>query len=68
MTITINGKRHDLADQNSIALPDLIRTLQLGEKPLLVELNRQAILKREFDGCVIRDGDEVEIIRMVAGG
>ena len=68
MKITVNGKPHKIADRQSISIPDLIESLEIGKQPVLVELNREAILSREFDRHEIKDGDEVEIIRMVAGG
>ncbi len=68
MKITLNGKQHEIADCESISVPDLIKSLEIGEQPVLVELNREALLTREFDQYQIKDGDEIEVIRMVAGG
>ena len=68
MTIIINGAQREIVGQETISLPDLIKSLEIGEHPLLVELNREALLTREFDHQQINDGDELEIIRMVAGG
>ncbi len=68
MTIIVNGNRHEITDQESISVPDLIKSLDLGRQPVLVELNREALLSRELDQQQIKNGDEVEIIRMVAGG
>jgi len=68
MTIIVNGNRHEIIDQESISLPDLIKSLDLGGQPVLVELNRDALLSRELDQQQIKNGDELEIIRMVAGG
>ena len=68
MTIIVNGNRHEITDQESISVPDLIKSLDLDRQPVLVELNREALLSRELDQQQIKNGDEVEIIRMVAGG
>lgn len=68
MKITLNGKPHEIADCETIYVPELIKSLEIGEQPVLVELNREALLTRELGQHQIKDGDDVEIIRMVAGG
>ena len=52
------------------AFPSLpcVASLPMGEQPVLVELNGNAILAREFENTRISEGDTVEVIRMVAGG
>ncbi|MEM1441167.1 MAG: sulfur carrier protein ThiS [Verrucomicrobiota bacterium] len=67
MQITLNGKLREL-DGDEFTVTDFVKSLDLGEQPVLVELNGEAILVREFDQHHVRDGDEVEVIRMVAGG
>ncbi len=68
MNITLNGKPHEIPNCDTIGISELIKSLKLGEQPVLVELNREALLSRELDQQQIKNGDEVEIIRMVAGG
>ncbi len=68
MKITLNGKPHEIADCETISVPDFIQTLNVGEQPVLVELNREALLTRELVLHQVKEGDEVEVIRMVAGG
>jgi thiamine biosynthesis protein ThiS len=46
----------------------LLHTLGLGDTPVLVELNGTALLPAEFTTTPVRDGDTLEIIRIVAGG
>ncbi|MEO0415463.1 MAG: sulfur carrier protein ThiS [Verrucomicrobiota bacterium] len=67
MEITLNGQAHRI-DGEEIALPDLIASLNLGPQPVLVELNGEALFQRDFADHQIKNGDVVEIIRMVAGG
>lgn len=67
MTVTLNGQCRQF-DRETIPLPEMIHLLGIGAQPVLVELNGGAILSREFDRQTVRDGDVIEIIRMVAGG
>jgi thiamine biosynthesis protein ThiS len=67
MIVTLNGQSRQFAEE-SLTLSAMIQTLGLGLQPVLVELNGNAILSREFDEHTVQDGDIVEVIRMVAGG
>lgn len=69
MTITLNGKSHDVpGDGSAVPVNEFLASLDLGDHPVLVELNGKALLAREFAEHSVRDGDTVEVIRMVAGG
>lgn len=69
MTVTLNGKSHEsTAEGGSITVAAFLEGLDLGDFPVLVEVNGEAILVREFEERAIRDGDTIEVIRMVAGG
>ncbi len=67
MEITLNGKIQRLAVA-PVTLTEFLAGLDIGEAPVLVELNGEAVLTREFGDRTISDGDTVEVIRMVAGG
>lgn len=67
MIVILNGQSREFADE-SLSLTAMIETLGIGQQPVLVELNGEAILSRELDGHTVHDGDIIEIIRMVAGG
>lgn len=66
MTITLNGQPHALATEK--LLTDLLASLGLAGKPVVVELNQQAILPRDFPNTLIQANDQVEIITLAAGG
>lgn len=68
MKILLNGKDHEIEGQQQISLPDLLSSLPLGDQPVLVERNGEAILAREIPDITVTDGDRIEIVRMVAGG
>lgn len=65
MTLTINGIAKEFA--NSLTLPSLLKELGLEGKPVVVELNREALSPSEFER-VLNDGDQLEVINIAAGG
>ena len=66
MTLTLNGETRDLETCGTVS--DLLASLQLTEKMVLVELNGQAVHRVNFSSANLIDGDTVEIVRMVGGG
>jgi sulfur carrier protein len=66
MQITLNGQAHDL--DSEILLSDLLSSLGLSGKPVVLELNQQAILPRLFTETLIQANDQLEIITLAAGG
>lgn len=66
MTITLNGEPREVAAPGSVE--DLVAALGLPLNAALVEHNGLALLRREWPVTPVRDGDRIEIIRMVAGG
>ncbi|MEJ6728915.1 MAG: sulfur carrier protein ThiS [Akkermansiaceae bacterium] len=65
MTLTINGEPRELADDLSISA--LLESLGLGGKPVVVELNQEALSPSEFNKKS-SDGDKLELITIAAGG
>jgi len=68
MTLTINGEERKIDAEAGLAVPDLLPQLGLEGQPVLVELNGEALLKKELSSRRIEEGDSLEIVRMVAGG
>ncbi len=64
--ITVNGQRHELPKARTVT--EMLEHLGLAGRPLLVELNRHALLKSEWDSTRITDGDVIELVQVVAGG
>lgn len=67
MQITLNGKPHEIQAE-TLTVSALLTTLPLAGVPVLVEHNGTALLAREFEQTPVKEGDSLEIIRMVAGG
>ena len=66
MTITLNGASREIADEMTVA--ELLGTLNFPGASALVEQNGVALLRAEWTQKKIQAGDELEIIRIVAGG
>lgn len=66
MEAVINGEHRALADGTTVS--DLIVALDLRGRRIAVEVNRELVCARDFDGRVLRDGDQVEIVQFVGGG
>ncbi len=65
MKLVLNGSEREV---RAVQVEDLVAELGLPLGAALVELNGTALLRTEWPGTQLNDGDRVEIIRMVAGG
>ena len=69
MNLTINGTLQAIeAPTETLPIPELLIALGLAGQPALVELNGDALLQKELASHSVKDGDTLEIVRMVAGG
>jgi len=62
----INGKDVELAAET--ALLDYLARLGLDPRAVAVEHNGEILQRDRYAGTVLRDGDVLEIVRMVGGG
>lgn len=66
MHIKVNGEKKELPDGSTIeAMLDALSIKAVG---IAVEVNREIVPKRLFGASTLKDGDAVEIVRMVGGG
>jgi len=66
ISLTINGRGVELAAPMTIR--DLLETKGLHEKIVVVEHNREIVPRERYDDVVAGDGDNLEIVQMMAGG
>jgi sulfur carrier protein len=66
IALQINGKRVEL-DQPTPLLAYLER-LGVNQRAVAVEHNRVIVERADYANTILRDGDTVEIVRMVGGG
>ena len=66
MEVIVNGQPQPCSASASVA--ELLVALGFEGKPMLVEHNAQALLAREHPTTLLRPGDQLELIQIVAGG
>jgi sulfur carrier protein len=64
--ITLNGKPHAVEHRMDILY--LLETLKVPPASVVVERNRSILHRDMFDRVVLKEGDELELIRFVGGG
>jgi sulfur carrier protein len=64
--MTLNGQPHSL--DSPITITELLASLQLSGKPVVIEINQEAIIPRLFPVTFIQPNDQVEIVTLAAGG
>lgn len=68
MTITVNGEKKIFAISEPFTVAGLLAALGVKPGAVAVELNLGIIERSAFDTQPVKEGDTVEIIRMVGGG
>lgn len=64
--ITVNGKPRQI-DQE-IDLPAFLHAHDINPRLVAVAVNGEVVPKDRYDGVYVREGDVLEIVRMVGGG
>ena len=64
--LTVNGDPRDLADGATVAF--LLEELELADKFVAVEVNRELVPKARHADHVLAAGDRVEVVTLVGGG
>jgi sulfur carrier protein len=66
MTISLNGESVDTRGAGDIA--QLVERFQLAPQAILIEHNGVALRRQEWAERALSEGDQVEFLRVVAGG
>ncbi|WP_408020097.1 sulfur carrier protein ThiS [Sporosarcina obsidiansis] len=66
MTIDLNGKSYTIVPEVK-TVQHLLEHLQLGDRILIVEKNKEILQKDCYDAPIM-DKDQIEIIHFVGGG
>jgi sulfur carrier protein len=66
INIKLNGKAYAVEQQMDIL--SFLETLDVSPGSVVVECNREILQRNKFDHVVLKDGDELELIRFVGGG
>jgi sulfur carrier protein len=65
-TIQLNGQPHPL--EAPVSVNALLDSLGLAGKPVVIELDGQALLRDEYPGALVQPGATIEIVTLAAGG
>ncbi len=66
MEIRLNGKVREVAD--GLTVRQLLESFQLHPMRVAVQINEQIIKRERFDEAVLKPGDTIEVLTMMAGG
>jgi len=66
INIKLNGKAYAVEQRMDIL--SLLEALKVSPGSVVVERNRKILHRNMFDRVVLKDGDELELIRFVGGG
>ncbi|MDQ0224134.1 sulfur carrier protein ThiS [Metabacillus niabensis] len=67
MEIKLNGEMVALQDEVK-TIQGLLAFYKLEDRLVIVEHNREIILKEQYESTFIKNGDEVELVHFVGGG
>lgn len=64
--LEINGKKETLEEETTVG--KLLETKNVNPNTVACELNMKIIRRNELGAAVLKEGDVLEIIRMIGGG
>ncbi|MDB6079172.1 MAG: thiamine biosynthesis protein ThiS [Akkermansiaceae bacterium] len=67
MKLTVNGQIMEF-DANAHTVESLLESLEMGGKPVVVELNQDAVFPADYPSTAVTDGAQIEIVTIAAGG
>jgi sulfur carrier protein len=66
LTIRLNGEPFEIA--GPVTISALLAELNIDPRIVAVEHNIAVIKRQQYGQTIVREGDEVEIVRFVGGG
>jgi thiamine biosynthesis protein ThiS len=66
IAVTVNGKRREIDDETDLA--GLLQSLAVDARGVAVARNSEIVRRESYGSVVLREGDSIEIVRMVGGG
>ncbi len=66
MTIRLNGEPFEIS--GPVTVSALLAQLNIDPRIVAVEHNVIVVKKQQYDATMVREGDEIEIVRFVGGG
>ncbi|MBI4598143.1 MAG: sulfur carrier protein ThiS [Candidatus Omnitrophica bacterium] len=66
MNAIVNGQARQLPDGATVS--KMLEALAIAPERVVVEVNLKILKRAEHTGTVLKEGDQVEIVRFVGGG
>ncbi|MDD2449910.1 MAG: sulfur carrier protein ThiS [Sulfurimonas sp.] len=66
MKIIINGEEREFKDDAT--LQEILKELSLDGKVMAAALNMEIVKQTEWESCVLKDSDKLELLDFVGGG
>ena len=66
MNLIVNGETYEAKPLESVSA--LLEQMGVGGRPVVVVLNDEVIPASSWGACGLRDGDRVELFRLVGSG
>ena len=66
MNLTVNGEAYEAKPLESVKA--LLEGMGIGGRPVVVVLNDEVVPAASWNACGLREGDRVELFRLVGGG
>ncbi len=66
MNLKLNGTVSEFKD--GITVTELLEGLKIEPKGVAVEVNLKVVKKEDYQECMLKDGDSIEIVNFVGGG
>jgi len=66
VTITLNGDPFDIS--GPLTISELLTRLDIDARRVAVEHNLVVLKRITFDGVIVHEGDQIEIVNFVGGG
>ena len=66
MKVRVNGEEKDI--ESGMTAGVLLSVLNIKLTGVAVEVNREIVPKRKLPETTLKEGDSIEIVRMVGGG
>jgi thiamine biosynthesis protein ThiS len=66
IAVTVNGKQREI--EAEVDLAAFLRVLEIDPRAVAVARNGEVVARAQHANVTVREGDSVEIVRMVGGG
>lgn len=66
LKLTVNGIERIFDDR--ITLDEMLKKLNLDTRGIIIDRNMEVVCRSEYDSLMLKEGDRIELIRLVGGG